>query len=289
MRWYGWDWSDFQLLPAFDEGCVYHKASASGQGVTCWISPDKGPLLVENGSNTPVPIYEKLYPLGIGQYMDSISTVSYLANWSVCYWNNCFLIGTYGLPNGDNTSMLIYHIPSGTWTQWSGGNEANPTINDIKAWAGMAQAGTAGLIDGSGVTCTTYYGGLWALFADPNGSNEMRYLSAPLWLARGPQDMHGDKHISQIFACWRGATEAQEVTLKVFANGNTTTAAYTGSVQTIAATPLYSNQRVFTRWAPGVHGFTFQLELTATTDAPLELDFIEVIYENHGISTAANI
>jgi hypothetical protein len=287
VRVYGYDWTDFAQLPAFDEGCVYHKSGAVGNGRLFWLS-HKGPMMLVAGTNDPVPIYQALWPRGIAEHMYVSPRNTYLAGASGVCWNECYVLTCCTGTNTANSEVYVYHIPTNTWTQMH--SDADMAgYNDLQSLAGTPTGSVEMPVDGMDITSTDTNRRVYAMFSkcgQPAASSSYgvntyrkyaggvvgitaRWLSQPIYIDEGVGSIVG---AYKVRAQFRAASTAQTITLKLYADGDTSSAIWTGAA-TIPAVTANSNKRVWVEWMPTKRsGKLLQFELSGTFTEQIELE-----------------
>lgn len=279
-RWFGKDWSDFTLEPAFAEGCWGAHTLVNAGGLIIWCNGDHI-MMVSAGGNVPQIISKQLWPRGIKYAMTATNKGIALDAWSAVYWQNKYVLsGSMSGSTPDTT--WIYDIVSGTWTSFPAG------YNDFCVW--QKPGATDGeIITGSCVALRTYsgspYGDIDQLFSgDPN--HTFSWTSAPIYLAEDALQMNKAKTINRITACFLSPQTAnQSVSLTVYADGDTTTAAYSGSAQTLTANA--NGIRRWVEWSPRTDSANtaqarfVQLKLSGTLTKATRLEWVLIEFVTH--------
>ena len=285
-RFYGWDWSNFALAEAFHEGCKSNNRGAVNcGGIVCWVSPN-GPMAVEMGSNVPVPIYRAIWPNGIKDVLTATDADAVLRAAVATYWNGYYILAIGIGADTKNTQLWAFHMANKSWTPMHTSSvPVNATC--LAVCDGPTDAGQ--LICGDGVN-----GYVWKLFAKTSTNTYWTPASSTgvgVEIKTAQLDLgetYRTKAIRRVIVCYKAPSASQSVTLSIYANGqNTGTPVY----QTAAtvATDATAGKRQYAIWYPYVRGRSFQLWLTGTFTAKMELEWIRGDYTVHGESQGAAV
>ncbi len=238
-------------------------------------------MMLPSGSNTPIPVYQRLYPRSTlpfeGQIASGAWTRAVVAPWGD------YVMVAYASTGTTNNRLDMYHVPSGTWTTATDSSQVIDA-RSILAWPGTTWTGECLYasvadhkvyrlfpVDGSG---NTYWTGT-------TGMNHT-YKSGMVTLADETGSRYNLLCSDFVRILWTRPSATQTATIKVYANGNST-AAYTGTASVAVQTD--NSSRVWTTVRTNdVHGRELELEITGAFTRSMTIQRIEWGITSHGTS-----
>ena len=279
-RWYGMDWSDFELDEAFETTCPSSHTADSREGKLFWCSR-KGPVGIESGARDVVPLYQKLFPIASRDF-ESLNTAASLGNLRGVVWRDWYLLSWRETTATANNRAALLHIPSGTLTTLD--NTTNPL--DAIAFS---------VWNGPGDANEVYYGvdsatpTIWRLAAKTSSNTYWTPISTtgiahsyitPMFYGR-PEELRKIKHLKQVWICFQRPAADQTITLTALIDGGTS-----GTAQSQTLTTAGSVARKWLRFVGTEHGSAIQIKISGTFTVPVVIERIEIEYEVHGDVTA---
>ncbi len=257
-RLYGSSWSDLRLMDGFGDGCVAEHSVCVGDGYIYWVG-ERGPLRLAYGSNSPQPFAPGMWPDGMREMIVQVGTDT--LKWCGTYWNGYYCLSGIRGTGTVNDCVFLYHVASGTWF-----------VDDTPAYA------LAALVDGNLIAGRSDAGAVDQMFTQISNVGPRRpgyalglhfdpvtgsYLSDPIWLTSKAEELGHPKHIERVVACFKAASTAQTVRLRVYKNGNLTTPCWpvapeTGQV-TLAADA--DAEVALAKWTPKFDGLYCQIAI----------------------------
>lgn len=126
VRWYGYDWTDFQPVAAFSVGCVASNSAINCGGLIIWASQNHI-MALASGGNIPGIISSKLFPVGIYGDITASVPLTTMKNWSASYWNGCYMLALT-LSGTANDTIWIYDVGGQRWF------ELDLDCSDLQVW-----------------------------------------------------------------------------------------------------------------------------------------------------------
>ncbi len=278
VRWYGWDWSDFRMESAFREGCSSPRAAVNAGGLIIWCNGSRI-LSMPAGSSVPQAISNQIFPIDIQHQMTADDRLAALDTWNAIYHGGkYFLSGSLSSETPD--TVWIYDPSTNTWTSYPAG------FHDFLAW--LKPGDEQGIVlTGSGATLRSHagvnWGELYSLFSQSRTDHDMTWRSGALPLSESELDFTRWKQLRKVTMCWlKPLTTDVPLTVKLYAEGNTTTAAQTVTATlTHVDTATHERQQVVI--APNqVDAKFIQLEASiATASTGVRLDWVALDYAIH--------
>ena len=276
-RWYGMDWSDFELNEAFETTCPSSFTGGSHEGKLFWCSR-KGPVGIESGSSTVIPLYQKLFPEA-SRAFEPLNTAGSLANLRGCVWRDWYILAWRETPATSNNRISFLHIPSGTCNVFP----ATPNSIGWSVWHGPGDANELYYCLGS------YTVTIWRVWAKTGSNTYMtpatttgvtHNYTTPMFYGK-PEELRKIKHLKQVWLCFQRPAADQTITVTPLIDGAT---AGTAQSQTLATAG--SVGRKWLRFVCTEHGSAFQIQITGTFTVPVVLERVEIEYDVHGDVTA---
>jgi len=279
-RWYGMDWSDFELDEAFETTCPSSYTAASREGKLFWCSR-KGPVGIETGSNQVIPLYQKLFPEASRDF-EALNTAASLAGLRACVWRDWYILAWRETASTTNNRCALLHIPSGSCTTLDHSSNSLGA-RAFSVWMGPGDAGELYYaLDSTAVSINR----LWAktssnTFWVPSTSTGVAHSYVTPMFYGAPEELRKIKHLKQVWLCFQRPAADQTITLTPLIDGATT-----GTAQSQTLATAGSVGRKWLRFACAEHGSAFQIQITGTFTVPVVLERIEIEYDVHGDVTA---
>lgn len=263
-RWYGVSWSDFNLVSAFQVGCVAPHSVVNANGSILFLNQNHV-MALGSGSNDPQPCSLNLWPCGIQTDFDASSALSVLESWTACFWNQCYFLsgtieGTY------NDHIWILHIPSGVWFT----NDS--CVNDMRVWDNPGSDDTL-IISASESILNSGSPCLLALFGGASTS-AITYDSGSIRPIADPKEMYSNVKVKSITCGWHGASDSVTVQLTLYDNFKEESLDSTALA--IPVKPQDGKGFFVTRWQPRVSTLEPSLLIEADAYPGLRLEWIRI-------------
>lgn len=279
-RWYGMDFSDFELDEAFETTCPSSHTAASREGKLFWCSR-KGPVGIQSGANEMIPLYQKLFPEASRDF-EALNTAASLGNLRGVVWRDWYIVAWRETAATANNRAALLHIPSGTVTTLD--NTTNPLdAIGFSVWNGPGDANE--LYYAVDSTTPT----IWRL-AVKTSSNTYWTPASTTGIAHSyitpmfygtPKELRKIKHLNQVWVCFQRPAADQTITLTPLIDG-----ASSGTAQSQTLATSGSVARKWLRFAGAEHGSVIQIKISGTFTVPVVIERIEIEYEVHGDVTA---
>ena len=258
-RWFGWDWSDFQLQEAFPTECLSVGCATRYADSLFWITRD-GPVLYRAGASLPANIYQKPFPIYSKPFAAEINgdNTAVGVAWRDWYFFS-YLDATTALQRG-----YMYHIPTQTWTTI---DDASSGLGVKGTWATVESATMTGLyiIDSSGF--------IWKLFSKTSTNTYWTGTTGVATIYESPAITLGYelRRIKEVRFFWSTPSASQTVTAEVWTE-RSTSARSSASMSVATGT----TRQTWTRICPNIEGRTIQIRFTGTFTVPMMLRRIEI-------------
>jgi hypothetical protein len=109
VRWYGWGWSDWSRSPAFATDCIDRRSVQSHEGAAYWCT-SRGPVKHISGTNSVIPIYERMFPSGFKANLAQSSLYTWAAS---AMWNGYYVCAVGRTDCSD--LVALYHVDGDYW------------------------------------------------------------------------------------------------------------------------------------------------------------------------------
>ena len=279
-RWYGMDWSDFELDEAFETTCPSSYTAGSHEGKLFWCSR-KGPVGIQAGSSEVVPLYQKLFPEASRDF-EALNTASSMAKLRGCVWRDWYILAWRETASTTNNRGAMLHIPTGTCTTLDNTN-CNLIAASFSAWSGPGDANElyygkdSTVIEISRLAAKTSSNTYWT----PASTTGVAHRFTTPMFYGAPEEHRKIKHLKQVWLCFQRPAADQTVTLVTMVDGDTG-----GVTQSKTLTTAGTVTRKWLRFVCTDHGFAIQFRIAGTFTVPVVLERIEIDYEVHGDVTA---
>lgn len=271
-RWSGLGWVDFSLDEAFEGDCLSAQSVASGCGRIFWISR-RGPMMLQMGTNTPIPIYDKIFPTNSTPFDVAYTTGS--ANRVCCaVWRDYFIFSYPQTTAAANNRVYVYHIPSNTWTQL-GDATTTLTASTFAIKGGPSDDGSLYMGDSSAGT-------VWKLFAKTSTNTYWTGTTGVVWayktglIAGGAQR----KKVDEVRIYLQRPISDQTLNCQMIPNVGTVPTAK--SITIDADAPNATDARQLYHWIPPQESYGFQLRFSGVWTVPCTISTIEVDWHECG-------
>ncbi len=279
-RWYGMDWSDFELNEAFETTCPSSQTAASREDKLFWCS-QKGPVGIVAGGSEVIPLYQKLFPEASRDFQ-ALNTAGSLGTLRACVWRDWYIVAWRETPSTSNNRAALLHIPTGTCRTL---NHAQSQLDAIgfSAWNGPGDANELYYVVDSATPL------IWQLAAKTGTATYWTPASAtgiahsyitPMFYGQ-PQELRKIKHLKQVWICLRGVILEKTIQLTPLMDG-----ASTGTTQYQTLATSGSVGRKWLRFVCTEHGSAIQIKIGGVFTAPVVIERIEIEYDVHGDVTA---